>query len=166
VGGLAVATTAAGSNKSSSGGFSIILLLVAVMVVFYLTTMRRRRAAAQQSNQAPLEPGSRAVTIGGLHGTVVAVDGSDVLLEVAPDVVLRFERRALARIEPPEGDHELGAPTDQVDGHDDSATPSDDQPATDRVSGDKPTAAGDEDSDGSGGGSSSAPETPKTFGTG
>jgi preprotein translocase subunit YajC len=147
----AVATVAAG--KSSSGGSSFILpLLLLVLVAFFFMSQRRRQRAAQQQRQTPLEPGSSVVTIGGLHGTVVAIDGSDVLLEVAPDTVLRFERRAIARIEPPDA-----APADHdhsSDGHS-----SDD----DSSDGDDPDGGGpDGELDGEDG-HADGPKTPKTL---
>ena len=36
------------------------------------------------------------MTVGGLYGTIVALDGDEVRLEVAPDVVVRVARRAVA----------------------------------------------------------------------
>jgi preprotein translocase subunit YajC len=45
-----------------------------------------------------------------LYATVVETDGADVLLEIAPDVVCRFSRGAIARVVGPQsgehGEHE------------------------------------------------------------
>ncbi len=53
------------------------------------------------------------MTTAGLYATVVEVEDGDVLLEVAPDVVCRFTRAAVARIVSPpaadgphDGDHD------------------------------------------------------------
>jgi preprotein translocase subunit YajC len=58
---------------------------------------QRRRREAEQMQRA-LGPGDEVVTIGGLHGTVIAVDDDVATLEVAPDVHVRFARPAIARI--------------------------------------------------------------------
>jgi preprotein translocase subunit YajC len=43
-----------------------------------------------------LSSGDQVVTIGGVYGTIAALDGDEVRLEVAPDVVIRVARRAVA----------------------------------------------------------------------
>lgn len=57
---------------------------------------KRRREAMEMQNK--LGPGDEIVTIGGLHGTVVAVADDVVTLEIAPDVHVRFARPAVARV--------------------------------------------------------------------
>ncbi len=110
---IAVADVAAG--KSGSGGFGIVIwvLLIGGVIAFMLSSRRRQRAA-QQQRQTDLEPGSHVITTAGLHGTVVETDGDDVLLEVAPDVVLRFTRAAVARVVPPAEVPGDDAPDDDV----------------------------------------------------
>jgi preprotein translocase subunit YajC len=75
----------------------MIVLLFAVMYFMMIRPQQRRRREAEQM-QRSLGPGDDVVTIGGLHGTVVAVDDDVVTLEVAPDVHVRFARPAIARI--------------------------------------------------------------------
>ena len=49
-----------------------------------------------------LSTGDQVVTVGGMYGTIVALDGDEVRLEIAPDVVVRVARRAIAgRVGPP-----------------------------------------------------------------
>ncbi|MBG0568328.1 preprotein translocase subunit YajC [Actinoplanes sp. NEAU-A11] len=57
---------------------------------------KRRREALQMQNT--LGPGDEIVTIGGLHGTVVEAEADAVILEIAPDVQVRFARPAIARV--------------------------------------------------------------------
>ncbi|MBB4745537.1 preprotein translocase subunit YajC [Actinoplanes octamycinicus] len=57
---------------------------------------KRRREAMEMQNK--LGAGDEIVTIGGLHGTVVAAEDDVVTLEIAPDVVVRFARPAIARV--------------------------------------------------------------------
>lgn len=76
--------------------------LFALFAVFWLLLIRpqQKRRKEQQQMVASLAVGDDVVTIGGLHGRVVAVDDATMDLEVTADldVVLRFERTALGRI--------------------------------------------------------------------
>ncbi|WP_235489218.1 preprotein translocase subunit YajC, partial [Frankia sp. AvcI1] len=95
--GLVTAATAADGNGGSSiGGFLIPLLLV--LAVVYIFSMQRRRAKAQQQQVSQLLPGTLVITTAGLYATVVELEDGDVLLEIAPDVVCRFTRSAIARV--------------------------------------------------------------------
>jgi preprotein translocase subunit YajC len=75
------------------------LLLLAVFWVLLIRPQQKRRKE-QQEMVASVSVGDNVVTIGGLHGHVVAVDADFMDLEVTADsdVVLRFERSALGRI--------------------------------------------------------------------
>jgi preprotein translocase subunit YajC len=64
----------------------------------WLLFIRPRRAmmARQRRVLGALSRGDQVVTVGGIYGTIVALDGDEVRLEVAPDVVVRVARRAVA----------------------------------------------------------------------
>ncbi|HEX5540122.1 MAG TPA: preprotein translocase subunit YajC [Micromonospora sp.] len=74
----------------------MIVLLFGVMYFMMIRPQQRRRREAEQM-QAALGPGDQVVTIGGLYGTVASVDDESVTLEVAPGVVTRYVRAAIAR---------------------------------------------------------------------
>ncbi|WP_255657603.1 preprotein translocase subunit YajC [Actinoplanes sp. L3-i22] len=88
--------------QSAGGGGSLSLFLPFILIlgVFYFLVMRpqqkRRREAMELQNK--LGAGDTIVTIGGLHGTVVSVEDDVVLLEIAPDVQVRFARPAIAKV--------------------------------------------------------------------
>jgi preprotein translocase subunit YajC len=69
-----------------------------VMIVRPQRNAKRRAAELSQS----LQTGDEVVTIGGLYGRVVSIDDSEVELEAAEGVVLRFARRAIAGKAPAE----------------------------------------------------------------
>lgn len=87
----------------SSGGGSLLVTLLPLILLFgvlYLLMIRpqqRRRREAQEL-QARLGPGDEVVTIGGLYGTIVAIDDETVILEIAPEVQARYARPAIARV--------------------------------------------------------------------
>lgn len=88
--------------ESAGGGnpLSLFLPFVLIIGVMYFLVMRpqqkRRREAMELQNK--LGPGDEIVTIGGLHGTVVAIEDDVVTLEIAPEVQVRFARPAIARV--------------------------------------------------------------------
>ena len=88
------------AEASGGGSFTPLLLIVLLFAVMYFLMIRpqqkRRREALQMQNQ--LGPGDHVVTIGGLHGEVVAVDDDVVHLEISPGVQVQFARPAIARV--------------------------------------------------------------------
>jgi preprotein translocase subunit YajC len=91
--------------SSGSGGFnpSTLILILIVVVAFYFLMIRpqqrRKQQAAQKQNT--LGVGARVRTTAGLYATVVAVDGDDVILEIAPGVEARYMRRAVMDVVSP-----------------------------------------------------------------
>jgi preprotein translocase subunit YajC len=99
----ALAATSSGSSSSSSGFNPVSLLFIVLMVgVFYFLLIRpqQRRARSQRSLMDSLSVGDDVITIGGLQGTITELDDESVLLEVAPQIELRFIRSAIARKAP------------------------------------------------------------------
>jgi preprotein translocase subunit YajC len=94
------AVVAATSSKSGSSSYTFLLLIVLVFVGFYFLMIRpqRRRQQAAQQQQRTLTPGATVRTTAGMYATVSAVDGDDVILEVAPGVDVRYMRRAVAEV--------------------------------------------------------------------
>jgi preprotein translocase subunit YajC len=103
----------AASTKSSSGSYTFLLLIALVFIGFYFLMIRpqRRRQQQAQQNQRTLTPGARVRTTAGMYGTVSAVDGDDVILEVAPGVEVRYIRRAVMEVLAP-GEEEETEPED------------------------------------------------------
>ena len=63
---------------------------------FLFIRPRRRMMARQRELLGALSSGDQVVTVGGMYGTIVGLDGDEVRLEIAPDVVIRVARRAIA----------------------------------------------------------------------
>jgi preprotein translocase subunit YajC len=124
--GIYAAAEAASSKSSGSSSFTFLILIVLVFVGFYFLMIRpqRRRQQAVQQQQRTVSPGARVRTTAGMYATVVAVDGDDVVLEVAPGVEVRYLKRAIMEViaagEPePEAEAEgepFGEPQETEDG--------------------------------------------------
>jgi preprotein translocase subunit YajC len=94
------AVLAATSKSSSSSSLTFFLLIIVVFIGFYFLMIRPQRRRQQQvaQQQNTVAPGARVRTTAGMYATVVAVDGDDVVLEVAPDVEVRYLKRAIMEV--------------------------------------------------------------------
>ncbi|HRF80791.1 MAG TPA: preprotein translocase subunit YajC [Flavobacteriales bacterium] len=77
---------------------SFFLMMGLLMVVFYFFMIRPQQKKAKDAKKfrESLQKGTKVVTIGGLHGKVVEVADTTILLEVDSNVRLRFEKSAIA----------------------------------------------------------------------
>jgi preprotein translocase subunit YajC len=73
------------------------LAVLFVAMYFLMIRPQQKRQRATRAMLAELSKGDDVVTIGGLHGRVYAVADDHVDLQVTDDVVLRFQRSAIAR---------------------------------------------------------------------
>ena len=84
------------AQESSASGWTSIIFLAVMVGVFYMLIIRpqRKRAAAQKEMSETLEVGVEVRTIGGIHGTVVSIDGDNVVLKVE-DGRIKVTKRAI-----------------------------------------------------------------------
>lgn len=76
-----------------------LLLPVILLVPLFLIFSRQRRQQREQLQlRQSLAPGQRVMTTAGMFGTVVALEGEQVRLEIAPGVVVEYVSAAIARI--------------------------------------------------------------------
>jgi preprotein translocase subunit YajC len=112
---------AATSSKSGFSSSTLILILIVVVAFYFLMIrpqQRRKQQAAQKSSSVAV--GARVRTTAGMYATVVAVDGDDVVLEVAPGVEVRYMKRAIMDVVSP-GDEPEETVTDFSDTESDDA---------------------------------------------
>ena len=78
--------------------------VVALAFFFFIVLPQRRRSTAHRALLASIQVGDEVVTIGGILGTIAAIDDERIELEVADGVVLTVARNAIAQVisdEPP-----------------------------------------------------------------
>lgn len=77
-----------------------LLPFVAMFAVmwFFLIRPAQKRQKETKNMQSGLKRGDTVITIGGIHGTIDAVDEQTVYLKVADGTTLRFERQAVGRV--------------------------------------------------------------------
>jgi len=81
----------------------LFLLPLALLWVLFVRPQQRRMRQAQ-AMVATLDVGDEIITSGGIYGTVTDTDDTSLWLEVAPDVVVRVLRGAVAQRVPTELD--------------------------------------------------------------
>jgi preprotein translocase subunit YajC len=91
-------------------GYLIIIVVLFAVMWLFLVRPQRRRQVQQAQMQDTIAVGDEILTAGGIHGTVREVDGEVVHVEIAPDTVIRLDRRAVAAVEQePEPEGEITA---------------------------------------------------------
>ena len=88
---------AAQAAGQSGGAMPMIIMMVAVFAIMWLFMIRPQQKKQKEINnfRNSLTVGQAVVTIGGLHGTIKAMDDTTVTLHVATGVDLRFEKAAI-----------------------------------------------------------------------
>lgn len=86
------------AQPASGGGPQFYIMMGLLLVVFYFFMIRPQQKKAKDAKKfrESLQKGTRVVTIGGLHGRILEVADTTILLEVDSNVKLRFERSAIA----------------------------------------------------------------------
>ncbi len=74
------------------------LPLILILVVFYFFFIRpqQKRAKEQRKFREALQKGQKVVTIGGIHGKIVEVKDTTVVLEVGNGIKMTVEKSAIA----------------------------------------------------------------------
>jgi preprotein translocase subunit YajC len=76
------------------------LAVLAVLFWFLIIRPQRRRSQLQNQIVDTLERGQDVVTAGGLYGRIKEVGDDDVQLEIAPEIVVRVDKRAVSQVVP------------------------------------------------------------------
>ncbi|MBG9244365.1 preprotein translocase subunit YajC [Corynebacterium belfantii] len=93
---------------------STLLLYVALAVVFVLPSLLIRRKQKQhldrlKSLQESMMIGQRVITTAGIHAVIKGIAENTVDLEIAPNILVTFEKSAVISIEDNKTDSELDA---------------------------------------------------------
>jgi preprotein translocase subunit YajC len=81
-------------------------VIVALFALLWLFVLRpqRRRSTEQLQMQDRLRVGDEVITAGGIRGYVRQLDEEVLKVEIAPEVVVRLDRRAVAALVQEEDD--------------------------------------------------------------
>ncbi|MDX6153400.1 preprotein translocase subunit YajC [Marinococcus sp. PL1-022] len=76
---------------------STIIVLVLMFLIFYFLLIRPQQKQQKRIKEmhANLQKGDRIVTIGGIHGTIDAIDENKLIVDVDGSMKLTFDRNAV-----------------------------------------------------------------------
>ena len=88
-----------GGNPTDSL-ISTLIMFALIIGIFYFMILRpqQKRQKERQKMLEAVKKGDKVVTAGGLHGTVAGLDDKTVLLQVADNVKMKFDRSAVNTI--------------------------------------------------------------------
>lgn len=94
--------------EGEPGAFMSFVPILVIFAIFYflLIAPMRKRQKAVQTMISGLSKGDHVVTTGGIHGEIVAVRESDVLVKIADNVKVRVSKPAIAALEGQESEGE------------------------------------------------------------
>jgi preprotein translocase subunit YajC len=102
-------------------GFIVVVVLLGLVWLFIVLPVRRRQratSALHEAMQDSLVVGDEIITAGGLYAVVREIDHDRLEIEIAPDVIVSLDRRAVAAVaEDAEEDEDDEDDVDDVEDH-------------------------------------------------
>lgn len=87
-----------GSANGAPNPMAHLFLIGGIFVIMYFFMIRpqSKKASSQREFIQNLQKGDRIVTIGGIHGKILKIDETSLLLEVDSNMKIRLERSAVS----------------------------------------------------------------------
>ncbi|MBN2405502.1 MAG: preprotein translocase subunit YajC [Coriobacteriia bacterium] len=109
---LAMGAPPSGGEGSSGGATAMvgqIVMIAAILVIMYMLMIRPQRKRDKQRREMidAVKEKDQVVTIGGIHGKVVAIKDRHLILELGKGVTIRIDKAAISRVIPP-GEEDKG----------------------------------------------------------
>ena len=85
---------------NGGGMFSTLIMFSLIILIFYFMILRpqQKRQKERQRLLEGVKKGDKVITVGGLHGTVVGLEEKTVLVQVAENIKMKFERSAVSSV--------------------------------------------------------------------
>jgi preprotein translocase subunit YajC len=86
---------------SGSGSPVMTFVMLGGMVLIFWLFILRPQQKKQKDRQKLLESvkkGDKIVTVGGMHGTVIGVEDKDILIQIADNVKVKFDKSAISAV--------------------------------------------------------------------
>jgi preprotein translocase subunit YajC len=86
-----------GGQNPTDSLISTLIMFALIIGIFYFMILRpqQKRQKERQKMLDAVKKGDKVVTAGGLHGTVAGIDEKTILLQVADNVKMKFDRSAV-----------------------------------------------------------------------
>lgn len=90
------------SSQGGGGGgmFSTVIMFGLIILIFYFMILRPQQKRQKDREQllTSLKKGDRVITIGGIHGTIVGLEEKTVLVQIADNVKVKYEKSSISSI--------------------------------------------------------------------
>jgi preprotein translocase subunit YajC len=95
---LAYAIGQTPGGGGGAGGFSALIPLVLMFAIFYFILIRpqQKKQREQREMLKALKTGDQIVTVGGICGTIIAIDENKVKLKIAENVKIDVVRSSIS----------------------------------------------------------------------
>jgi preprotein translocase subunit YajC len=95
-----VAMTPQGGSGGGGGMFGTVIMFSLIILIFYFMILRPQQKKQKERQQLleSVQKGDKVVTIGGVHGTVVGMEEKTVLVQIADNVKVKYEKSAISSI--------------------------------------------------------------------
>ncbi len=90
-----------GGNGGGGGSMMTTLIMFgAIFFIFYFMIIRpqQKRQKERQKLLTGVQKGDKIITIGGVYGTVVGVEEKTILVQIADNVKVKFDKTAVSSI--------------------------------------------------------------------
>ncbi|HTR98713.1 MAG TPA: preprotein translocase subunit YajC [Bacteroidota bacterium] len=95
-----VAFMAPSGGDAGSGMASTLIMFALIIGIFYFMILRpqQKRQKDRQKLLDALKKGDKVITAGGMYGTIAGIDDKTVLIQVADNVKMKFERSSVTGV--------------------------------------------------------------------
>ena len=79
---------------------STVLMFAFIIGIFYFLILRPQQKKQKERQQmiSALHKGDKIITAGGMHGVVAGIDEKTVLIQVADNIKLKFDRASIGSV--------------------------------------------------------------------
>ncbi len=87
-------------GDGGGGMMSTLVMFLLIIAIFYFLILRpqQKRQKERQKMLDAVKKGDKVVTAGGMHGTVAGVEEKTLLIQVAENIKLKFDRTAVTNV--------------------------------------------------------------------
>jgi preprotein translocase subunit YajC len=87
-------------QDAGGGMFSTLIMFVVIIAIFYFLIIRpqQKRQKERQKLLDSVQKGDKVITVGGIHAVVEGVEEKTLLLKIADNVKVKYERSAVSTV--------------------------------------------------------------------
>lgn len=91
------------AQQGGGGGgsmLSTIVMFALIILIFYFMILRpqQKRQKEREALLSSMKKGDKVITVGGIHGMIVGMEDKTVLVQIAENVKVKYEKSSIASI--------------------------------------------------------------------